>query len=693
MKDKSFGAFLLTVLGLSTLANLGCVGISSSNSAASQTYTISGTISPYAGGSAANVILGGAASATTITDNLGNYSFSGLASGNYTVTPRKSDFRFSPSSRSETISTSDVTGINFSASQPGSGTTYSISGTISPAANGAGVTILLAGAASASTTTDSSGKYTFSGLASGSYTLTPSDSAYSFSPAGLNETIAAANVTGADFAASRLMASIPASFWGLIINGHRYTPQVPYGQFRGWDAVRAQWPNLELCKAASGNPDDACFDWTTDFDPQMASLFAAGVNDVFYTMSRTPQWAVDLARDPTGLNGRDCNYYVAGSSDPGQAPGQCLLPVDLNADGSGTDQIWKNWITAIAAHVNDPTYLQSHAHIKYWEPWNEFYRGSIVLPRYVTNGQMTVSYAGTYAQMVRLTEDMRCVITGKGTIHNFPSAGRTTPCTATPIDANAMIVAPDGAASSQGPINVIQNFLYCNGTGSAAPAAGSYCTTGNAGSQAVDIINFHLYAATVTPETVVNTQIPNVRAMLQPADLAKPMINGEGSWNIPSKSGNLWSDPYAQAGFIPRFFALYWSAGLMVNTWYSYDSNDGQLFYPSTGTLNEPAATSWTLTYNTLVGATPINTPFCSNNGNIYTCDFKEANGSIAELIWDAQYAQNCSQTTNPIICGSTNYSVPTQFNKDWVDMNGVVHSSAATVTIGANPILLEGQN
>ena len=786
MKDKALGAVLLTILGLSTLANIGCVGFSSLslstrspaqpakyglsgtisptadgsaatvtlsgalsatttadnlgnytfsglasgnytvtpsrsqfsfspssqsktistsnitgvNFTASQitsgtTYSISGTISPTADGSAATVTLSGALSATTTADNLGNYSFSGLSGGNYTVTPSKSQFSFSPSSQSKTISTSNITGVNFTAS----GTTYSISGTISPTADGAGVTIVLGGAASASTTTDRLGNYMFSGLASGRYTLTPSKSGDNFSPASQTETpgIRTTNVTGVDFTASKNLAPpIPASFWGLIISRDSYPLQVRYGGFRGWDAGGAQWPNLEICKAASGNPNDPCFDWTTNFDPQMANLFADGVNDVFYTMSRTPEWGVDLASDPTGLNGGDCNYYQPRSSDPGDAPGQCLVPVDLNADGSGTDEIWRNWITAIAAHVNSPAYLKSHAHIKYWEPWNEWFRGSIVLPNYVTgngaNAPTGVSYAGTYAQMVRLTEDMRCVITGKGTIHNFPSAGSSTPCSATPIDANALIVSPDGAANTQGPINVTQNFLYCNGTGSAAPAPGSYCTTGNAGSQAVDIINFHLAAGKITPETVVNTYIPNARAMLQAADRSKPMINGEGSWNIPYSPGNLWSDPYAQAGFIPRFFALYWSAGLTLNMWYSYDTNDGQLFFPSAGKLNEPAATSWNLTYNVLVGASPINTPFCSNNGTVYTCDFMEADGSVAELIWDAQYGQNCSQMTNPIICGSTNHSVPVQFNKDWVDVTGIVHGSATTVTIGANPILLEGQ-
>lgn len=479
--------------------------------------------------------------------------------------------------------------------------------------------------------------------------------------------------------------AIPPTFWGLIINkSSSYPLQVPYGQFRGWDTSGGEWPRVETCQATSGDPHDPCFDWTV-FDTQMQSLHADGINDVLYTMSRTPTWGTDLASDPTGQKGTECNYYEAGSPYAYRAAGQCLPPIDLNADGSGENKIWKNWVTAIAGHVNDPTYLQSHAHIKYWEPWNEWYRSTILMPGYVA----MMSFEGTYAQMVRLTEDLRCGITGKGTIHNYPSAGQSTPCAATPIDASALIVSPDGTPEIQQGLDVMQNFLYCSGTGKHAPAPGSKCTTGNAGSRAVDVIDYHLYAMDVTPETAANTYIPNGRALLQPADLSKPMINGEGSFADPGDPRDIWSDPWAQAGFIPRFFALYWSAGLTMNFWYSYDTNIGELYNSTTGQLT-PAATAWTQTYNWLAGAKPVNTPFCSNRGSVYTCDLILASGTPAELVWDAQFGQNCSQMADPTICGTTNYTVPAQFTKQWTDLSGTVHASVATVTIGANPILLE---
>ena len=95
----------------------------------------------------------------------------------------------------------NVTGENFTASAVPP-TTYSISGTISTAANGSGATVRLAGAASATTTANSSGAYSFTGLANGSYTVTASKSGFTFSPSSLQVTVNGANVTGENFTAS-----------------------------------------------------------------------------------------------------------------------------------------------------------------------------------------------------------------------------------------------------------------------------------------------------------------------------------------------------------------------------------------------------------------------------------------------------------------------------------------------------------
>ena len=164
------------------------------------TYSISGTITPATNGSGATVTLSGASSATTTANSSGNYSFTGLANGSYTITASKIRFTFSPASSPVTVNGANVTGVNFTASAV-SPTTYSISGTISPATNGSGATVTLSGASGATTTANSFGNYSFTGLANGSYTVTARKNGFSFSPASVPVTVSGSNVTGVNLSA------------------------------------------------------------------------------------------------------------------------------------------------------------------------------------------------------------------------------------------------------------------------------------------------------------------------------------------------------------------------------------------------------------------------------------------------------------------------------------------------------------
>lgn len=76
---------------------------------------------------------------------------------------------------------------------------YSVSGTITAGGSPlAGVTV---STGSVSATTNGSGVYTLPGLANGTYTVTPTLSGYSFSPANRSVSVSGANVTGQDFVA------------------------------------------------------------------------------------------------------------------------------------------------------------------------------------------------------------------------------------------------------------------------------------------------------------------------------------------------------------------------------------------------------------------------------------------------------------------------------------------------------------
>lgn len=89
-------------------------------------------------------------------------------------------------------------------SNGGSPTTYAASGLITSnsGAGVSGVTLSLTGQATASTSTDSNGNFTFSGLSSGAYTLTPIFGNCGFTPASTSFTIGSNNSSGQNFVAT-----------------------------------------------------------------------------------------------------------------------------------------------------------------------------------------------------------------------------------------------------------------------------------------------------------------------------------------------------------------------------------------------------------------------------------------------------------------------------------------------------------
>ncbi len=104
---------------------------------ATSTFNISGN----AGVAGATVSYSGTASGSVAADGGGNYTISGLADGPYTITPSLTGYTFSPTSASETVSGSNITGVNFTASgaysvpdcrvtKPNSATSRTVNGTL-----------------------------------------------------------------------------------------------------------------------------------------------------------------------------------------------------------------------------------------------------------------------------------------------------------------------------------------------------------------------------------------------------------------------------------------------------------------------------------------------------------------------------------------------------------------------------------
>ncbi len=155
-----------------------------------RTYTLSGTISG-AGGAGATVFLTGTASGSVTANASGVYSFPAVANGSYTVTPSHAGFSFTPVSSAVTVNGSNVTA-NFST------VTYTISGSIS----GVGISsvkITLTGPTNATVTTGIFGVFTFSGLTNGTYTVTPSKTGRTYTPASRSVSLSSASVGGVTF--------------------------------------------------------------------------------------------------------------------------------------------------------------------------------------------------------------------------------------------------------------------------------------------------------------------------------------------------------------------------------------------------------------------------------------------------------------------------------------------------------------
>jgi inhibitor of cysteine peptidase len=193
MVKRLIGLFSVMILALAII-----VGCDSS----SGNHDISGTVTD-SGSGLEGVLMTMDNGDTTTTDSSGDYKFSGLPDGSYTITPSLSGDSFNPASLTVALAGADLTDINFTTGS--GGITYAISGTVTDSGTLlglAGVTMTLSGGANTTVTTDSSGNYSFTGLSNGSFTITPSLTGYSFSPTSQAVTINGADDTAVDFTAS-----------------------------------------------------------------------------------------------------------------------------------------------------------------------------------------------------------------------------------------------------------------------------------------------------------------------------------------------------------------------------------------------------------------------------------------------------------------------------------------------------------
>lgn len=444
--------------------------------------------------------------------------------------------------------------------------------------------------------------------------------------------------------------TIPATLFGLHFRLDKiFWPGIPFGSLRLWD-TDTRWQNM--------NPGRGVYNFTK-LDRYLEAANRHGLRDVLLTLGSTPTWA---SADPGYGN---CDYSSL-------APGDCAPPSDLEADGTGANQFWRDFIYNLGVHLAglDPS---THTTVSYFTVWNEFTRGAASRPS---------SWLGTGLQLQRMAQDANCILTGRGVITATGQA-----CTVANMHEPAVGFLP--AAKM--------------GTPDAVPQAGSLSRYGaylaGAGAlDSVDMVAAHAYAYRGIGETYPDIgesglpdQWTHLVAVLPQVAGSLPVWSTEGSWgdttlNLP--------DPDMQMGYVARYYLLGWSVGFRRLYWYAADNSWGRLIRQSgvdgcddhrarTG-CPTAAATAWTQVYNWMVGneMTAACAPAASET--VWTCALLRPNHTKMLAVWDA--SQSCFNGT----CSTSAYRYPVEYTRYFTLTSGKATPLAGgTVQIGWKPILL----
>jgi len=412
---------------------------------------------------------------------------------------------------------------------------------------------------------------------------------------------------------------VPSTFFGMHAhNGvlrKQPWPSASFGTIRLWD-TGTRWIDLE--------PQPGHYNWN-ELDRWLDAAEAHHL-EVLFTFGGIPAWATGDINDPK------CKA-------PGKkliVPGSCHPPADLREDGSGTDQTWKEFVTALVQHA--------HGRIKYWEVWNEPHN--------------LFFWHGTMPQIVRMTQDLRTI--------------------AKASDPNALIISPGTGWENNHPDNRKPDWnpLYWTE---------DYLAAG--GSKYIDAVGIHGYLRGECPSGYYDsTQIPvrtdNVRKVMKKngaGDL--PIWSTEGSWGPASKRCT--SDPDMQTAFVGQYYIQGWASGVKRMYWYAWNDGDtGMLWNKETERL-QPAGKAYDIVYHWMVGATLTG---CDTDKKQTTCNFTRDTSQYL-AIWDG--AQTCSSgncTTHPV-------KVDAKF-VDYLDLDGgKIKIENGTVPVGLKPIWLEASS
>jgi len=307
-------------------------------------------------------------------------------------------------------------------------------------------------------------------------------------------------------------------FYGLSMTGGEVGaepwPIVPFAGLRMWDSA-VPWSQL--------NPAPGVYDWRL-LNIWMNHAKQNGV-DMDFCFGRVPGWASSKPQD----------HYCANE------PGSCDPPSDLNPDGTGTNQAWRDFVTAIVLH--------SAGRIHYWELWDEF--PNPMRWHWVKNGG-----TATVQQLLRMAQDARQIIKS--------------------IDPTAVIISHSGALRFNGDDTSWQSWAEA-GIASYVDRIALHSYVQPNGSEAP--IPEALQALLLGSQYYPFAEFGGFYGFLNTYGLTQPLWDTEGSWAADAAG---LTDPDEQAGFTARFYAVKLSTTATYGSqtygpierfdWYEYDN-------------------------------------------------------------------------------------------------------------------------
>jgi hypothetical protein len=369
---------------------------------------------------------------------------------------------------------------------------------------------------------------------------------------------------------------VPSTYMGLVLHPEVLDarvpwPTIPFGAMRLW-AGETQWAVL--------NPAQGTYDWT-QLDSWFAIAAANGKTDLIYTFGVVPQWASSNPNDRTCVSAQS-------------SAGSCDAPYDVNPDGSGADELWQEYVTALVAHAA--------GRIKSWELWNE--------------PDCAYEWNGTMPQMVRMAKDAYTIIKA--------------------ADPTALVTTPSSVNAGTG--RSIDTWLPAY----VAAGGGAYA----------DIVAFHGYinpSLGQQPENITNTVDQVTSSVAGSALATKPIWDTEGGWTQNSNLPN--SD--LQAAFVARVYLLQWFKGVSRFYWFQYGNTDTGTLWTSTG--NNEAGIAYGQVYNWVTNAT-LTGP-CSATGTVWTCSYTKPGGVVQEAVWDTSKTCSGGNCTTSSYTPASTYS------------------------------------